>query len=123
MTPLHIIDLGLTPTGKEDEYNPRKEYKLTKTGAYNLAHFLGLDAQSILANKMVQLTPATVEDFLIFHAFNQKRKFVIIVQKKDGDEVTREHYVTDDKEEAIFSKNAGNYVIPNIAVLLTHSIH
>lgn len=71
LTEISIHKYGLTSTGLEDESSPRKQYSYTAhTGIYNLASFFGISPKVLRTDeKTIWLTPACIEDFLIFHAF------------------------------------------------------
>ena len=125
MTELTPIALGLTPTGNENRYDPRREYSFNTAGRYNLCHFLNIDA-SILdkqPERLIWLTPRFIEDLLIFHAFQVKnRKAVIVSMKIDAAGTSRVLSASDDTDlinKLIKGTEAEVYVNPQL-FLPTH---
>jgi hypothetical protein len=87
------ILLGLTPTGVEAPHDPRREYTYTITGMYNLCMFLNIPGNTLapLHERTIWLTPAFIEDLLIFHAFqveNCKAVYVTITVDAAGSQRT-----------------------------------
>lgn len=119
------ILLGLTPTGQENLYDPRKEYRFNTTGRYNLCHFLNIDACTLdkQPERTIWLTPRFIEDLLIFHAFQVKnRKAVIVSMQTDTVGTSRVFSATDDTDlinKTITSTEAEVYVNPQL-FLTTH---
>lgn len=77
-TELNIQKLGMTHRGIEDTHSPRKEYQLNENSRKLLSTFFNIPLSNRI--KTIWLTPATIEDLLIFHAFtmeNFKMVFVI----------------------------------------------
>jgi len=119
------ILLGLTPTGQENLYDPRKEYRFNTTGRYNLCHFLNIDACTLdkQPERTIWLTPRFIEDLLIFHAFQVKnRKAVIVSMQTDTVGTSRVFSATDDTDlinKMINSTDTEVYVNPQL-FLPTH---
>lgn len=119
------IQLGLTPTGSENRYDPRKEYRFNTDGRYNLCHFLNIPADTLwnMRDRTIWLTPRFIEDLLIFHAFQVKnRKAVIVSMQIDAAGTSRVLSATDDTDlinKLIGSTAAEVYVNPQL-FLPTH---
>ena len=93
------ISLGLTPTGIEAHNDPRREYTYSITGVYNLCMFLNIPGNTLapLHERTIWLTPAFIEDLLIFHAFQMENcKAVYVTIQVDGTGITRILNATDD---------------------------
>lgn len=82
---LNPIRIGLTPTGVENSFDPRREYAVTEAGKSTLIDFFQLSDEPKI-NK-IWLTPATMEDLLIFHAFKVTKSRAVIIKDIDGDRV------------------------------------
>lgn len=125
MTELTPIALGLTPTGNENRYDPRREYSFNTAGRYNLCHFLNIDASTLdkQPERLIWLTPRFIEDLLIFHAFQVKnRKAVIVSMKIDAAGTSRVLSASDDTDlinKLIKGTEAEVYVNPQL-FLPTH---
>lgn len=78
---LSVQYIGLTPSGVEEVHSPRREYRLTNDGAKNLSNFFHF----IIPKKteVIWLTPATIEDLLIFHAFNVDNLKAVLITTDD----------------------------------------
>jgi len=114
MTPLHISNLGLTATGQEKENDPRREYRFNEKGRYILGHFFEMNPKVFreLDDRTIWLMPASVEDLLIFHAFEiEKHRFVIITL----DNNCRELFSEDDPGQAKLAIQKKHRVLPNPA--------
>lgn len=99
MIELTPIALGLTPTGNENRYDPRKEYHFNTDGRYNLCHFLNIPADTLwnMRDRTIWLTPRFIEDLLIFHAFNVKNhKAVVVSTQVDAAGTSRVLSASDD---------------------------
>ena len=119
------IQLGLTPTGSENRYDPRREYRFNTDGRYNLCHFLNIPADTLwnIRDRTIWLTPRFIEDLLIFHAFQVKnRKAVIVSMQIDATGTSRVLSASDDTNlinELIKESKAEVYVNPQL-FLPTH---
>ena len=75
---LNLQNYEITPTGKDSP--PRRDYQYKKsTSKYYIANFFGLNPTSLDITNTIYLTPTTVEDFLIYMAFNYE-KFSIVIR-------------------------------------------
>lgn len=120
MNDLTPINIGLTPTGYECRYDPRREYKYTKQSLYILADFFHINPDSLRnnTNKTIWLTKATIEDLLIYHSFVEGHKAVII----RTDDNLRELFSCDDEtiiEQTINTSNDIVFINPKL-FLPTH---
>jgi hypothetical protein len=97
MNELTPISIGLTPTGYECQYDPRREYRYTNPSMYSLADFFHISPDALRNNteKTIWLTKATVEDLLIYQSFKEDHKAVII----RTDDTIRELFISDDEKE------------------------
>lgn len=124
MTPLHISNLDIFPTGREKPNDPRREYRFTNKGRYILASFFEIKPTALqnLDAPTIWLMPVTVEDLIIFHAFAmEKTKFVII--KTVDDESYRELFGTDDLGQAKLALEQKHRVLPNPEALPCNTTH
>lgn len=106
---INIQRYGITNTGNEDFYSPRKEYRLNPDGKLILSLFFN----ALIPNELIWLTPKTIEDLLIFNAFTEG--FNYIIAATNDDDVTT-LYASDDLIEV--QKNldlaSGVYINPRL---------
>jgi len=115
MHELSIQTFGLTPSGVEDTHSPRREYRLSPDGTKNLSRFFNITLPK--KNSTIWLTPATIEDFLIFHAFCIEDLKAVFVDIHEG----RTLYGTNDDKtiERSIGSNLEVYINPKL-FLQTH---
>ena len=125
MAPLHISDLGITLTGREKPMDPRKEYKASIKGFHILADFFGIPPGTFQnLDTTIWLTPATVEDLLILHAFTvDKCRFIVISTQKTNHVVYRELYAENDPEKAKLALANGDKILPNPVTIPFNQAH
>lgn len=112
---LSVQYIGLTPSGLEDVHSPRREYRLTDDGAKNLSNFFHFTLPK--KTTVIWLTPATIEDLLIFHAFNVDNLKAVFITSDDH----RTLYGTNDDAtiENSVASNLEVYINPKL-FLQTH---
>jgi len=106
---LTIQRYGLVATGQEDYYTPRKQYLFNRRGGDKLTEFFN---QPMDNNKSIWLTPACIEDFLVFCAFNEGFKCVFIILEGD----IRSLWTTDDDKaiEKLAQSEFSVYINPKL---------
>lgn len=121
MIELTAKDLGLTLTGARDQLTPRQEYQFNSDGRYLIAEFFILSPQIFLGAipRTIWLTPATVEDLLIYFAFVKKtHKYVHIDEAKETR--TRTIFAFNDSQQAKQLFAEGQNVLVNPSLLHLH---
>lgn len=112
---ISIHEYGLTATGAEDNLSPRKQYSYNShKGIYNLAYFFGISPEILRTEeKTIWLTPACIEDFLIFHAFGTDNYCFITVSKTEH---MRTLYSFDDVSllDELLGTNSELYINPRV---------
>lgn len=115
LTEISIHKYGLRATGLEDNLSPRKQYSYTPhDGIYKLATFIGLSPETLRTKeRTIWLTPACIEDFLIFHAFETDHFCFITVSVTDH---VRTLYGFDDADllEELLGANSELYINPRV---------
>lgn len=110
---LKIENLGFIPTGKES--SPRKEYRRTNDGRYHLASFFGIDPVILINAPCIWLTPMTVEDFVIFIAFEfSDYPLVIRIETETMTTLYGVHEINDEIKQFIEESNATLYINPAV---------
>lgn len=125
MTPLHISNLGIHPTGREKPNDPRREYKFTNKGRYILASFFEIKPTALqnLDTPTIWLMPVTVEDLIIFHAFTMEKARFVVIKTIDEDGAYRELSKTDDLGQAKIALEQRHRVLPNPEALPCNTTH
>lgn len=112
---LHLQNYGLIPTGNEDP--PRKEYRYSPhEGRYHIANFFGINPSNLSTEKnTIWLTTITVDDFLIFQAFNFDRFFfVFAVGNEDGNTLYGCKVMNNEAATFLIQSHATLYVNPKL---------
>lgn len=110
-------DVGLILTGARDQLTPRQEYEFNSKGRYHLAEFFILSPQIFLGAipRTIWLTPAILEDLLIYFAFvKHEHKYVFIDEEKETR--TRTLFAFNDSQQAkrLFEENKNVLVNPSL---------
>lgn len=112
---LILQNYGLTPTGDEDP--PRKKYcySLGK-GCYHIAYFFEINPSNLsIKENTIWLTTLTIEDFLIFQAFNfDLFHFVISVENEDGNTLYGFNVMNEETITFLHQSQATLYVNPKL---------
>lgn len=114
-------DLGLELTTSRDQHTPREEYQFNTQGRYFISEFFILSPQIFLGAipRTIWLTPACMEDMLIYFAFvKRKYKHVYIDETKETG--TRIIFALNDSQQAKSLFEEGKTVLVNPSILSIH---
>lgn len=111
--------LGIYETIEKDQHSPRRKYSLDRNGRYQLAAFFGIDPSALnryFVNE-IWLTPATIEDLLIYAAFHDDKQKFVVINDVDG---KRKLFAFSDVDIAKRLNREGSHVLVNPNVIHKH---